>query len=97
LPDLFRPVELNAPLLFPLAACCASLPSRVEAMPCIDDHDSHKPKLDDELMYPWSFLLDPCPVFATDPAFAVENGAREGCASGIGDTPREGKGDLAFD
>jgi hypothetical protein len=81
-------------LLFRFAVCCASLPSRLDAMPCRDDQDSQSPIPEEAVFGAVSLLLDTYPALVTDPIFAAEDGGLEGCALGIGDTPREGKGEI---
>jgi hypothetical protein len=63
-------------------------------MPCNEDHDSHKPKPGDELLCSLSLLLHADPSLPViDPALGFEYACLDGCVPGIGDTPREGKGD----
>ena len=97
MPRLVHSEALNVAPLRSLVVGCASVPSRVEAMLCNEDQDSHNPKPEDAMLCPRLFLRETQPVLATDPASAAVEGGLEGCAPGIGDAPRDVEGDLDFD
>jgi len=53
---------------------------------------------DDDLLCSLSLLLHADPsLLVIDPALVVEYACLDGCVPGIGDTPRDGKGDWEFE